>query len=248
MQVIKAPHVHLAGVMQFFDHPQYKLPPGGTPLERLIAMGGKGCYDSYGEDGRSIDAHIRSLVDSGHGSVLEHAHVSLFISGISRGCSHEVVRHRHFNYSQRSTRYTAEEDAAIVLDPYYAKMDDGDAMLMEFIQVCQHGVDSYGDTVKDLMDRNPERLEGRDLRKWARGKARQLLPHALETRMLMTGNLRAWRDFIEARSSRHAEPEIRRLAQDVYFKVERLAPSVFADSMTEAVGGFYEFTFKVRKV
>lgn len=248
MKVISWPHVHLAGAMQFFDHPEYKLPSGGTSSERLIAMGGKGCYDSYGEDGRSIDAHIRSLVDSGHGSVLEHAHVSLFISGISRGCSHEIVRHRLFNYSQRSTRYTAEEGAAIVLDPYYASLPSGDTLVQEFIQDCQVATEKYADAVQNLMSRNPEKLEGKDLRKWARGKARQLLPHALETRMLMTGNLRGWRDFIEARTSRHAEPEIRRLAEEVFYVVKQQAPSVFADAHIDIVNNYHEVHFKVRKV
>src|SRR4051812_1162262 len=109
MKIITEPHVHLLSASSFFPHPTYELPPsGGTRGERLIATAGKVCYDSYGVEGNPINAHVQNLVKSGHLSVIEHVHIGLFIEGISRGCSHEIVRHRMFNYSQRSTRYTKE--------------------------------------------------------------------------------------------------------------------------------------------
>jgi thymidylate synthase ThyX len=108
--------------------------PGRTSCRRTTSRPrtsspwpGKVCYDSYGVDGNPVGEARANLVDSGHHSVLEHVHVGVFIEGISRGCSHEIVRHRMFNYSQRSTRYTAEDDAAIVLDPYYAELYIADA-------------------------------------------------------------------------------------------------------------------------
>lgn len=111
VKFVTEPSVHLLGAPVFSEHPLYKLPtvreqddldPGapegevleGTASEQLIAHAGKGCYDAYGKDGRSISQHISSLISSGHGSVLEHANVSIFVAGISRGCSHEFVRHR----------------------------------------------------------------------------------------------------------------------------------------------------------
>jgi thymidylate synthase (FAD) len=80
-----------------------------------------------------------------------------------------------------------------------------------------------------LMKLNPGKLKGFALRKWARGKARNILPHALETRGTWTMNFRAWRWFIEVRSGRHAEPEIRRLAEKVLSVLRPIAPTYFDD-------------------
>jgi thymidylate synthase (FAD) len=253
----------------FLVHPTYVLPPHDGDEENIIAQAGKVCYDSYGPDGRSVEQHVRSLVESGHHSVLEHAHVGVFIEGLSRGCSHEIVRHRMFNYSQRSTRYTDEGDAAIVLDPYFADIyrrsemahhDDRAVgrerieadcaatgvstaeynLVAQFLEDCEVLLDRYAELVQELEELNPEQLRGRDLRKWCRGKARQLLPHALETRLVMTGNLRAWRHFFLMRTSRHAEAEIRRLAHELFAVIQPQAPVVFEDLAMDDVAGFIE--------
>lgn len=235
----------------FMPHPQYELPPHGVPAENIIATAGKVCYDSYGLDGNPVDRHIHNLVDSGHHSVLEHVHVGVFIEGISRGCSHEIVRHRMFNYSQRSTRYTAEDDAAIVLDPFYAgiharsdaRRTPSEHVLLEgFLNQCVYAIEGYRHQVGLLEELAPTELTARDRRKWCRGKARQILPHALETRMVMTGNLRAWRHFLLMRTSRHAEAEIRRLAEAIYNEIAEIAPRVFDDMTGDVIGDFVELT------
>lgn len=239
MKIILEPTVTILSTPNFFPHPRYVVPEDGSPAERLIAHAGKGCYDSYGADGRSVSDHIASLVGSGHGSVLEHANVSFFIEGVSRGLSHELVRHRHLSFSQRSTRYTAEEDAGIVLEPFlasiYEKMERDSATLDEaaivnlFIKGCTDDLIIYSRLVTWLMELNTFKLKGKDLRKWARGIARQKLPHALETRLTVTGNLRAWRDFIEQRLTRHAEAEIYRLASAIAIQLKETIPFVFND-------------------
>jgi thymidylate synthase ThyX len=89
--------------------------------------------------------------------------------------------------------------------------------------------DAYNRDVAWLMHMNPLELKGFDLRKWARGKARNVLPHALETRITYTGNVRAWRWFIESRSDKHAEPEIRRLAESILEVLKKEAPIYFTD-------------------
>lgn len=265
MKWITEPGVWVLAVPRFIDHPQYLLPEGGEPSERLITHGGKGCYDSYGRDGRSIREHISGIISSRHGSVLEHANISIFLTGISRGCSHEIVRHRAgFAYSQRSTRYTREDDASFILDPFYAELEERDipgtpfvslnmdeaALLNTFKMQCKSALDTYGRTSDLLMEMAPKEMNGVARRKWARGKARQLLPHALETRMTMTGNLRAWRFFFEERSGAGAEPEIRRLAMHIFNAISEHAPLVFADMMESQtiVDGFPVFKPEVLKV
>lgn len=271
---ILEPTVHVLAVPVFFPHPRYKLPTfqpdpdehpelvelQGQPCEQLIAHGGKGCYDSYGEDGRSIEKHIRALIDVGHGSVLEHANISIFAEGISRGCSHEIVRHRPgMAYSQRSTRYVDEGECSVVLEPYMAALSKSDprklrpdesVLIARYCNSLRDSVNEYRFAVDKLLGLASTDLKPRDKRKWARGKARQLLPIALETRMTITANLRAWRHFLVARSSRYAEPEIRRLANAIYDQIMGHAPSVFQDleAHSTMVDGFLEYDPPLGKV
>lgn len=285
MKIITEPTVTVVGVTQFIEHPRYKLPVlrwkdenrkdepiekngiiqlQGTSCEQITAMAGKGCYDSYGADGRNIDDHIRGLINSRHGSVLEHANITLFIEGISRGCSHEVVRHRAgFAYSQRSTRYVNEDDCAIVLDPYYAELyswwqgnaHEDNVAIKRFIETCEEAITQYRFAVVELVKADIQLHNDHEVnrsvtesRKWARGKARQLLPHAIETRMTMTGNLRAWRHFTEQRSSRFAEAEIRRLSNAIFLAIYPLAPIVFSDYSGTYIDGYHEYSTPNTKV
>lgn len=255
--IITEPTVTVLSVPSFIPHPRYNLPIGeGTNGERLIAHAGKGCYDAYGIEGRSIKQHIDTLISSGHGSVLEHANYSLFIEGVSRGLSHEMVRHRAgFAYSQRSTRYVDEGECNVVLEPYMAGLYDSedrtideDTLLDEYLSSLDFSVASYIKVVDQLLELCLPKLGKRDQRKWARGKARQLLPIAIETRLTVTANLRAWRHFIIMRSSRYSEPEIRRLVGLIMKTLRPLAPNVFSDINSEYVQGFLEFTSENPKI
>lgn len=259
MKIITDCQVHLVSEPLFHPHPQYLLPEGGTAAERLIATAGKVCYDTYGIDGNPIRNHVQNLVAQQHYSVTEHAHVGVFVEGISRGCSHELVRHRHFNWSQRSTRYTAEDGAAIVLEPFYAEVHEkfrwDDAvgpgpkdsrevdeyeLLSDFIGTAEDAIRAYGAQVEMLGRLAPPEMSMRDKRKWCRGKARQLLPHCLETRLVMTGNMLSWRQFFVKRTSRHAEPEMRRLAEKLYHTVAPIAPNLFFNLKQNRVEGYLE--------
>lgn len=249
MRVIRCPTVVVIAATQFIQHPWYKIPADGDDSLKLGAFAAKGCYDAFGEEGRSNKANQWKIIESRHGSVLEHFSITLFIEGITRACSHEIVRHRSgFAYSQRSTRYTSEGEAAIVLDPYFASLERTDPLLLDHIDSCGASIMQYEAQVQELVMRNPLKKSGTELRKWARGKARNLLPHALETRMTITGNLRAWRHFLEMRSERFAEAEIRRLSEQVFYAVSSIAPFYFSDYTVEMVDGLPEFTTAYRKI
>lgn len=247
--VVRLPTVEVVAITRFLQHPRYKIPDDGDDALKLGAFAAKGCYDAFGETGRSNFDNQEKIIESRHGSVIEHFCITLFIEGITRACSHEIVRHRAgFAYSQRSTRYTSEGNASIVLDPYFADLPEDDPLLIQHLQSCWSSVDVYEEQVEELMVRNPLGKKGTELRKWARGKARNLLPHALETRMTITGNLRAWRHFLEMRSERFAEAEIRRLSQDIFYALKSIAPFYFRDYNMEVIDGLPEFTTPHRKV
>ena len=273
MKVITNCKVQVVGQTIFQEHPVYEVPDDGTDMERLGAFAAKSCYDSYGKDGRACVENQREVIAHKHGSVMEHSYASLFLEGITRALTLELNRHRPFNISQRSTRYVEEEDSAMVLEPYYAdiwkrhKLGWNEAtnrltsprdsqyhnpevhLVQSFLSQCNIAVHEYLRQVNLLMELNPNKLEGFALRKWARGKARNVLPHALETRGTWTMNMRAWRWFIELRSNRAAEPEIRRLAEQVLAVLTPLAPVYFEDFyLTEIVDGIPEWQPKLSKV
>lgn len=252
MKILTEPKVTVIAKQIFLGHPDYEIPDDGNDAVKIGAFAAKTCYDSTGKDGRANEANQRQVLQHLHGSVLEHINYTLFVEGVTRALTLEMNRHRQFAISQRSTRYTAEEDASAVLDPYYAQIykkylefladpnkDDisglEDFNVDELNLIAGHlasletSFDTYADQVMWLTKLNPLNLTGFDLRKWARGKARNLLPHALETRVTYTGNLRAWRWFIESRSDQHAEPEIRRLADVVLHTLATEAPLYFED-------------------
>ena len=107
----------------------------------------------------------------------------------------------------------------------------------------------YKKEVEMCMELNPNNYDGFDLRKWARGKARNKLPHSLETRGTWTGNVRAWRWFIELRSNRYAEPEIRRLAEKLYIALQPFAPIYWEDFHLDGiVDGIPEYVPEYHKV
>jgi thymidylate synthase (FAD) len=122
MRVILKPTATLISRPQFIPHPIYDIPDDGSEAVKIGAFGAKGCYDAYGKDGRPNILNQQRVLTEHHGSVLEHINYGLFIEGITRGLSLELNRHRTFAISQRSTRYTNEDDAAIVLSPYYASL------------------------------------------------------------------------------------------------------------------------------
>lgn len=258
INIIAAPKVTVVAATQFFGHPDYPIPEDGSPAVKTCSFAAKGCYDSYGVDGNPNEDNQARIVEMRHGSVLEHFVVSLFIEGVTRGLTLELNRHRHYAISQRSTRYTNEDEANFVLEPYYADIynrSGGDVatgpelqMLEEFLDQCREAQNTYVRQVNWLMEINPHELTGTNLRKWARGKARNILPHALETRGTWTGNIRAWRHFLEMRSERYAEEEIRRLSNVAFAALRSYIGFYLSDYEAEFVQGWQEYQTEHRKV
>ncbi|MFZ0227706.1 MAG: FAD-dependent thymidylate synthase, partial [Mycobacterium sp.] len=145
-------------------------------------------------------------------------------------CTHELFRHRHFSYSQLSQRYVPEKDSQIVVPP---GMEDD----LELRQILSEAADASRATYAELLSRleakfatgQPTEKVGGLRRKQARQAARAVLPTATETRIVVTGNYRAWRHFIAMRASEHADVEIRRLAIACLRQLVGVAPAVFSD-------------------
>src|SRR2546430_16549433 len=121
MEVFRAPRVSLSARPEFLEPEPLRVQWQGSASagERLAEFAGRICYMSqHNPANRSTADYLENIKKQGHGSVLEHAVYVLLIEGISRSCSHELVRHRAgFGYSQLSQRYVDESHAAFVMPP-----------------------------------------------------------------------------------------------------------------------------------
>ena len=84
----------------------------GTP-EELIEHAGRVCYRSQSRGNPA--AFLRARLRDGHESIIEHASATFEVSGISRACSHQLVRHRLASYSQESQRYVDMSNPELVI-------------------------------------------------------------------------------------------------------------------------------------
>lgn len=186
-----------------------------TDCEELPEIGGRVCYMSFAKGRKSNQEYIANILDKGHESVLEHAVVSFGIEGISRSCSHEFIRHRHLSFSQLSQRYVKDIAFVVPIGMVFGTTGYG-----IFKGSCETARMEYNHLLEVYEDLDA---------KTANALARSVLPNATETKMLVTGNLRAWRHFVKLRGTEHAEAEIRRLACGILDELKQLAPNVFQD-------------------
>ena len=201
--------------------------------EALAEMAGRVCYMSYGKGRRTNREFLEHIVDVGHGSVLEHAVWSFLFTGVSRAFTHELIRHRHFSYSQLSQRYVDESKADFIEPDVIAEDAELHALWSEAVNATRA---AYDRLVTGLEGRFGDVADRTLRRKLARQAARSVLPNATETKIFVTGNARALRHFIELRGSEHAEVEIRKVAVEVLRILQVEAPAMFGDYRLEPLG------------
>lgn len=198
----------------------------GSAILRKLERAGRTCYKSESKiTDDSAAVFCCALIKSGHHSVLEHVNVTVRII-TNRGVSHELVRHRLASYSQESTRYCDYSGEMEFIQPDWCPLS-----------ICaEYGDNDYwpGDdeAVHDFVNflSSCERAYG-NLRSlgWPPQKAREVLPNALKTEIVMTCNIREWRHFFTLRCSKAAHPQMRALALDMLTGFSDLIPVIFDD-------------------
>jgi thymidylate synthase (FAD) len=230
MDIIRAPRVTLLARPQFLEPAHLGVAWRGdaTDGEKLAEFAGRLCYMSQANPAQRTTAeYLDNIKKQGHGSVLEHAVYVLLLEGVSRSCSHELVRHRAgFGYSQLSQRYVDESHAAFVVPPAMLGDDALEAAWLAQVTAAQA---AYVRAVEDLMRRYEWVADKIHRRKMAREAARSLLPNATETKIVVSANVRAWRTMLELRCGEGAEQEIRRMAVAVLRVLAVEAPRLFSD-------------------
>ncbi len=230
MDLVK-PNVQLIAFTQFqspADVPWQTDAEGG---QALAEFAGRACYQSWSKPNPATAtnaAYLRHILEVGHLSVLEHGTATFYFTGVSRSFTHELIRHRHFSYSQLSQRYVPERDAAMVEPEVIAEDPE---LHKRFVEASEAAVRAYNELLEGLEAKFADVANATLRRKQARQAARAILPNATETRIVVTGNYRAWRHFIAMRATEHADVEIRALAVECLRQLQELAPSVFGDFM-----------------
>jgi thymidylate synthase (FAD) len=216
--------------------------------EHLIEAAGRVCYMSFAKPRPGGNqAYLGHILQVGHGSVLEHAVWNFIFTGISRTCTHELIRHRAgWGYSQLSQRYVDESVAEYVEPDCIASNPELHKIWIEAIAQAHQ---AYLRLTEGLQEVYREEQDRTLRRKLARQAARSVLPNATETKIFVTANARALRHFIELRANRHAEVEIRKLAVAVLRLMQQEAPHIFGDyELTPLPDGTYEATTPHHKV
>lgn len=221
--------VQLIARTEFLAPPDVPWDTDADGGEALVEFAGRACYQSWSKPNprtATNAAYIAHIIEVGHFAVLEHASATFYITGISRSCSHELVRHRHLSYSQLSQRYVPEQDARVVLPP---GLEDDPELARIVLDAADASRAAYTAVLGRLEAALADQPNAVLRRKQARQAARAVLPNDTETRIVVTGNYRAWRHFIAMRGAEHADVEIRRLAIACLRELTAVAPAVFAD-------------------
>ena len=213
-----------------------------TPEEELksqllrIEKAGRTCYKSEKKEITEETAanFVRMLIKRGHESVIEHSYMTVKFFNVSRGFTHEMVRHRLCAFSQESTRFVD-----------YAKGGTGpdlDKFQCKFIVPPHKNIDEeieLEDGRKMSFKAMLEECEKfyRALRKhnWLPEDARQILPTAISSDIVVSANLREWRHIFKMRTDLPAHWEIRGVMVKLLEKAQQLLPGIFDDFVAAGV-------------
>ena len=168
------------------------------------------CYDS--KTGReACIKRAAHCVDSGHLATLRFAYATVRISGISRVCSHQLVRVAHAGILQRSQRYVAETSVEYINPPAYDALPEN--------------VRNAWDTLQTDAEYLYLGLIGAKLMK--KEDARYILPQGCSTSLRITGNFQMWLDLLGNRTTKHAQWEVRDVAVEIQRLLAEQAPGIF---------------------
>ncbi|MCT1683612.1 FAD-dependent thymidylate synthase [Corynebacterium appendicis] len=203
--------------------------PAATDAEALVEFAGRACYETFDKPNPHTarnETYLRHILEVGHDALLEHATATLYVRGLSRAAGNELLRHRHLSFSQLSQRFVPAGESDVVVPDAIAEDEDLSQMFLSAVDEQRFVYEELLQALESNLAAEPNALLRK---KKARQAARAVLPNATETRFVVTGNYRAWREFIAARASEHADTEIRELAVACLETLKKQAPALFDD-------------------
>lgn len=208
---------------------EWEVDPGASASEALVEFAGRACYESFDKPNprtASNQAYLHHILEVGHDALLEHATATLYIRGLSRSATHELVRHRHFSFSQLSQRFVHPEETEVVLPKLIAEDEQLTRLTLQAADDARFVYEELLTALESKLEEEPNALLRK---KQARQAARAVLPNLTESRIVVTGNYRAWRHFIGARATEQADTEMRELAVTCLKLLRQKSPVLFDD-------------------
>lgn len=191
-----------------------------TPQPDLLAsVAARSCHADRGasELRRTVDKEklkkvLQKTVERKHTSVIEHANFTFSIEGISRACSHQLVRHRIASYAQQSQRHVKPDEEKYVTAP---SIKSNPSARKKFQKAMKNAWNAYKKLEEEGIPREDSRF---------------VLPNAAQTNIVVTMNARSILNFFEQRTCMHAQWEIRAVANKMLSEVKKIAPTIFEDA------------------
>lgn len=184
---------------------------------KVVASAAKLCYSASTAaelfddlDSDKISGFLNGLRKSGHYSPFEHANFTFAIEGISRVATHQLVRHRLASFSQQSQRYVGMSGQFCIVPDSVKAIPEAEKLFAEQMKAAS---DCYNKLVELGV---------------AKEDARFILPHGMETRIVVTMNARELHHFFALRLCKRAQWEIRELARQMCKLAYEAAPQLFA--------------------
>jgi thymidylate synthase (FAD) len=196
-------------------------------IDNLAEFAGRNCYQSWDRPNPKTamnEDYLKNIISQNHFSVMEHGSVTFYVEGVSRSLLAELTRHRHLSFSVVSQRYVDANDLDWTVPPIVSELvDDWNEEALNILE-ANHGnsLDDYNNLVNIFVENGYNRKEAREA-------ARAVLPNMTDSPMVVTGNIRAWRDVLSKRYHIAADKEIQLFAEEVLKHLRVLAPSCVQD-------------------
>jgi thymidylate synthase (FAD) len=199
-----------------------------SQIDELAELAGRNCYQSWHRPSQKTatnQGYLHNIISQQHFSVMEHGSVTFYVEGVSRSLLAELSRHRHLSLSVVSQRYVDANDLTLVIPPIVWEIPSSGDRIWTEADLKQHwaaSLDMYDNLVETFMSHGYKRKEAREA-------ARAVLPNMTDTPMVVTGNIRAWRDALSKRYHIAADREIQGFAEEVLKHLRVLAPNCVQD-------------------
>lgn len=202
--------------------------------EKAIALAARLCYSpkspadlSDTMTSQEVDRVLSTIINSGHGSALEHATFTFGIEGVSRACTHQLVRHRLASFNQQSQRYVTNKDSGgYVTPPSIEDFENSHYMENEISTIYHNAIAEAFLVYSELIKAGVPKED-----------ARYILPNAVCSNIVITMNVRELLHFFNLRTCYRAQWEIREVAEEMLKLCKQVAPKLFANAGPDCVTG-----------
>ena len=193
-----------------------------------IANAARTCYKSFKNQSEDNDLKlVQNLLNRGHYAMVEFGDLTVKFSQVSRGVTHELVRHRLASFAQESTRYVNESDLRVIVPPH---KDEDTVVILDHDENTDSVLQRFkAFTLRSWFGMNELAYKGLLQIGFKPEDARQILPIATEAPICIKANLREWRQIFKMRCDIYAHWEIRAVMLDLLKWCKANIPLIFDD-------------------